>query len=305
MIGFEEIYKNLSKAIAEGKLHHAIILAGNKGAGKFEFAKLFAKELLDAKEFRGEHPDLKIIEKAVGKKNISVDQVRFIAGFFQSTGAIANKKIVIVNKADDLNNSSSNALLKTLEEPNKGCYLILICDSLSRLLPTIKSRCQIYKSEDLSFDKFKEAFYKLRPDFLPKLSDDELKVLSILSGNSARSAFKSGEDLMFLYNNLLKSIENGFLDQDFLKKIADKSFDFGNLLMIFEIFFNRLLKFSCDAYDDFTNDEKRLFENISNKKSADDIFKTHDECRFLLDKTISLNLDKKLSVINCFNLIVS
>ncbi len=307
MIGFEKIYKNLSDSLTSNKLHHAIVISGNKGLGKFEFAKLLTKEILLGKDSTDKlslfHPDLKIIEKITGKKNISVDQVRTIAGFFQSTSASSNRKVIIVNAADDLNVSSSNAILKTLEEPNKDCYLILICHSTSKLLPTIKSRCQIHKADTLSFEQFKEAFYKLRPEFLPKLSEQEIKTLSILTDNSPRVAFKSGEDLTFLYNTLINSLNEKFLDESLLKKVNDKSFDFDNLLMIFDIFFGRLSKFCCNSLTDASEDERRLFDILSENKSIDDTFKTYDECKLLLSKTASLSLDKKLAVINCFNLI--
>ncbi len=304
MIGFEKVQQNLEKSLAENKLHHAIVILGNKGIGKFEFAKSFAKKILGS-ESQGDHPDLRVIEKISGKKNISVDQVRAIANFFQNTSAASNKKVVIINKADDFNVSSSNALLKTLEEPNKNCYLILICDSASKLLPTIKSRCQIHKIADFDFEKFKEAFYKLRPDFLPKLSDEEIKKLAFLTSNSPKMAFKIGEELSALYDGLVKSINDGFLDQDFLKKTNDKSLDFANLIMIFDIFFNRLSKYECSIDEGFSDNEKNAFRNILQNKSIEDILKNYDECRFLLDKTITVHLDKKLSVINCFNLAVS
>lgn len=305
MIGFEKNQENLEKSLAKNKLHHAIVILGNKGIGKFDFAKIFAKKILNAEKSQNDHPDLRIIEKIAGKKNISVDQIRSVANFFQNTSAASNKKVVVINKADDFNVSSSNALLKTLEEPNKNCYLILICDSVAKLLPTIKSRCQIHKIADFDFEKFKEAFYKLRPDFLPKLSDEEIKKLAFLTSNSPKMAFKIGEELSALYDGLVKSISNGYLDQDFLKKSNDKSLDFDNLTMIFDIFFNRLSKYECSVDEGFSDDEKNAFRIVLNNKSIDDVLKSYDECRFLFDKTMTIHLDKKLSIINSFNLLTS
>lgn len=306
MIGFEKIYENLSSSLTKNKLHHAIVIAGNKGIGKFEFAKSFAKEIL-ADDFEGNifnHPDLKIVEKISGKKNISVDQIRSVTSFFHSTSAVSKKKIVIINAADDFNVSSSNAILKTLEEPNNGCHLILICNSVSRLLPTIKSRCQFYKVDNLSFAQFNESFYNLRPKFLPKLSDEEMKTLSLVTGNSPRMAFKIGEDLTLLYNGFLNSVNDNFLEPDFLKKISDKSADFNNILMIFDIFFNRLLQFYSDIENELLENEKNAFAIICKDNSIDQVFKTYDESKFALTRTISVNLDKKLTVINIFNRLV-
>ena len=93
MIGFEETYKNLSGALSENKLHHAIIISGNRGIGKFDFTKEIAREILEGKgsqKLQKDHPDLRIIEKIPGKKNISIDQVRSVAGFFQNTSATSS-----------------------------------------------------------------------------------------------------------------------------------------------------------------------------------------------------------------------
>ena len=303
MIGFEKIYKNLSYSLSKNKLHHAIVIAGNKGIGKFEFAKNFAKEILED-NFEGNilhHPDLKIVEKVIGKKNISVDQIRSVTSFFHSTSAVSKKKIAIINAADDLNVSSSNAILKTLEEPNDDCYLILICNSVSKLLPTIKSRCQFYKADNLSFTQFQESFYNLRPKFLPKLSDEEIRALSLLTDNSPRMAFKTGEELTLIYNAFLDSINDNFLNTELLKKVSDKAADFGNILMIFDIFFNRLIKFYSKIDLQLLEREKKAFTIIAKNKSIEQIFKIYDTSKLALTRTMSVNLDKKLTLINIFN----
>lgn len=54
----------------------------------------------------------------------------------------ANYRICIIEDADQLNIQTANAFLKTLEEPPDSTVIILITNNLSRLLPTIVSRCQ-------------------------------------------------------------------------------------------------------------------------------------------------------------------
>ena len=57
---------------------------------------------------------------------------------------------MILYKCDKLTIQAQNSLLKTIEEPPKGVYLILLSDSLEIILDTIKSRCQIYKLTPLN-----------------------------------------------------------------------------------------------------------------------------------------------------------
>ena len=55
------------------------------------------------------------------------------------------RRAVIVDPADDLEPSASNALLKSLEEPPPGTYFLLIAHRIGRLLPTIRSRCRVLR----------------------------------------------------------------------------------------------------------------------------------------------------------------
>jgi len=74
--------------------------------------------------------------------NIAVDQVRNATHFANTTAQGGGAKVLVVNDAHLLNNSSANALLKTLEEPGADTYLILATGYPARLLPTVRSRCQ-------------------------------------------------------------------------------------------------------------------------------------------------------------------
>lgn len=47
-----------------------------------------------------------------------------------------------MDPADALNTAAANALLKTLEEPSPGRYLLLVASRPGRLPATIRSRCQ-------------------------------------------------------------------------------------------------------------------------------------------------------------------
>ena len=162
----------------DSALHSGLLLRGAQGLGKRQFAKKFASLLLCDRlsaplahsnedslfieqdlssnqniEFgcgecsscllllAGTHPDLHFISVEDGKKAVAVDQIRELIEAMQKTPQVSQSKVAIVDPADAMNESASNALLKMLEEPPPHSYFILISDYFDRLLPTIRSRC--------------------------------------------------------------------------------------------------------------------------------------------------------------------
>lgn len=154
------------------QLPHALLLVGQKGLGKFDLARQFAASLLcESPEMnglacgnclacnwyeQGNHPDFRLlqpdalgedIESEDGKKKpsqqITIDQVRGLDEFLNVGTHRGGLRIVIVNPTEAMNRSTANALLKTLEEPAASTLFLLVSSEPMRLLPTIRSRCQV------------------------------------------------------------------------------------------------------------------------------------------------------------------
>ncbi len=141
----------------QDQLAHAYLFSGASGTGKTLLAQRFADLLLCMAPEQDQpcghckhcqaggksgHPDILQIAPEEGSRDIKVEQIRAITDFTSRTSFAGNAKVVLVKAAHRMNISASNALLKTLEEPGKKTYLILISDLPGYLSATIRSRCQ-------------------------------------------------------------------------------------------------------------------------------------------------------------------
>ncbi|KTA77085.1 DNA polymerase III subunit delta' [Aeromonas salmonicida] len=144
----------LSQTAEAGRLGHAWLLLGDPGLGKEQLAERLARLHLCQQPDRGEpcgqchscqlfdkghHPDLGTV--TVDSKTIGVEAIREICARLQNSAQLGRGKVVIIPDAERMTESASNALLKTLEEPAGDSLLLLIASQVSRLLPTILSRC--------------------------------------------------------------------------------------------------------------------------------------------------------------------
>jgi len=158
--GHEEPWRQWRAALAGERMHHAWILAGRRGVGKGAFAQQAARELVGGPDM-GDHPDILVLthppkddkeadKRAEGKpyetkRNIPVDEIRAMQRRLTTRPTLGERRVVIVDPADDLEPSASNALLKSLEEPPQGTSFLLIAHRIGRLLPTIRSRCRVLR----------------------------------------------------------------------------------------------------------------------------------------------------------------
>ena len=298
MIGFESIKSKLFDAYQSQKLHHAILLLGKKGVGKASFALEFAQEILGTKIQA--NPDLLVVEKEPEKREIGVEKIRKISEFFNKTSAISLNKFIIIDSACELNKSCSNALLKTLEEPRPNNFLILVAHNLNRVLPTIRSRCQIIRVDDLSLASFSQVLRQKNLQFSPT----DFQFLCEICDNSPAQAIIFGNDLVRIYAFFLRSILNKKISDDLFKTIAEKNFPFAVFEKIYEFFINRVLAYFSDFSPNFYFDEELVFINLYQKFSIEKLFIIADQTLELLHKTTPFSLDKKLSLITIFNKIV-
>lgn len=125
---------------------NTLLFYGPDGVGKSLFALGLAELLMGqkhaAKLHSQNHPDLHIF-RPEGKSAIhTMDSVRKLIDEVALPPFEAPVKVFIIHDANQMLIYSSNALLKTFEEPSFHSYFILLTSSLDAMLPTIVSRCR-------------------------------------------------------------------------------------------------------------------------------------------------------------------
>ena len=177
----EEVNTCLNNIIKSKSFANGYIFYGAEGLGKKQIALRFIIEIfkqsspnenVEERIINNNHPDFLIIgpdyplntkisrssdlEKTLksGSEMIKIAQIRHIKTFLGQKSINSEKKIVLIIDAHLLNEAASNCLLKTLEEPSNGIF-ILLTSKLNLLLDTIISRCQIVRFRSFSSKKIK------------------------------------------------------------------------------------------------------------------------------------------------------
>lgn len=159
----ETPWTQLADRRSRGTLPHALLICGPAGLDKRGFAAAFADALLCERASgtemacgkcracllvaAGSHPDrvsvgLELRDDGKPRTEITVDQIRRLSERLALTPQFGGLQVASIDPADLMNQSASNALLKTLEEPTSATVIILVADVPSRLSATIRSRCQ-------------------------------------------------------------------------------------------------------------------------------------------------------------------
>jgi len=156
----------LRRAIARGRLPHAIVLASPGAVGEDELARMLAQSLLCGQPTaplepcgtcraciafeRGVHADFHEVRPKGLLRAIKTEDMLALIQALQATSLGGGAKVAVIAQAETLRKESANRFLKTLEEPTPETYFILITTRPERLLPTIRSRCQLLRLQPLT-----------------------------------------------------------------------------------------------------------------------------------------------------------
>ncbi|CUX96722.1 DNA polymerase III subunit delta' [Candidatus Doolittlea endobia] len=149
-------YQQILTCYQQASGHHALLLHSQPGNGEASLRYALSRWLICRHPngikscgvchscrlmIAGNHPDFYQLELEKGRQSLGVDDIRVIIDSVYGRARLGGVKVVWLPQAELLSEKAANALLKTLEEPPADTYFLLVCQTPSRLLPTLRSRC--------------------------------------------------------------------------------------------------------------------------------------------------------------------
>ena len=299
----------------------SIIFSGPKGIGKSKLALTFSEQLMQDKKYITSNDLLSNFDTSSNSKKvyickrefdqatnkyksaISIDQIRKMKEFFSLSQTEYNWRIAIIDAADEMNESSSNAILKLLEEPPNKSIIILISHNYYSLKSTIISRCQKITLRPLNENEMSK--------FLSKevKNQEEINLISSLSeGIPSLALSLTNEETLNTYKrliNLISNTETSTQSQIFDLIESQKS---GNqneasldLIDLILILIRRVIRSLLNDEELITNDiESQMFKKIVDQSNMTIILA---ELYLDLEQTITrakrVNIEKADISLNC------
>lgn len=226
LIGHDEAWREWHSAMGSARMHHAWILTGLKGLGKAQFARAAAAQLVAepgaAQPPVEMHPDILIPEHPPEnkeevkkredgqayrrKRSIPIDEIRTLQRRLNTRPTLGNRRVVIIDPADDLEKNAANALLKSLEEPPEGTFFLLVTHRLGRLLPTLRSRCRVLRFAPLAGDQIEGILRQTAPE---ATAATRAAAIAAAEGSPGAALDFLNQDLGALHQLMLRLINEG------------------------------------------------------------------------------------------------
>jgi len=289
LFGYEYYFQMFVEMFNKKKLPNTILLTGDKGMGKATFVYHFINYILSKEEKNkyllpnftinqenmsyknicsNIHPNVYLLENDYKTEATGIDDIRKAIKFLNKTTFNLNLKIVLIDNVENLNLNSTNALLKSLEEPDQNTYFFIINNNTNKLIETIRSRCVEFKIFFSPLEKaaiLKNLLFQYKNDNVlnnyPINNFDTpgnyLRILNIIEDKNINT-----------FNNKLLSIQ--FFIEKF--KLQKDPFILNVISRFVELFYNELI----------SNGKKNLSYYYNNKSIILD--KINETKKFNLDK---------------------
>ena len=260
LYNFHSDFLSLCNLVKISEIPNSILIDGMDGIGKSTFATHFINYTLSINEdepydiknyeikamnrsyklsLNNSHPNLYTITLNDGKSSISIEQIREMIKFANKSSFDNQYKIILINKSEFLNKSSSNSILKILEEPSKNTIFLILQNSRKKNLKTIQSRCIKFHLK-LDFNNVISTTNKILNDEIYKYINPDLishyntpgQIINLLdfskTNNIDLKTISIDEFLnfiiekkLYLKNNFMKTNFNSFLEKYLLKLTID------------------------------------------------------------------------------------
>ena len=296
--GLEKFFNELVGLYKHKKMPNKILLSGKKGLGKSTLAYHIINYILSLnEEYKYDvdkfninknnksfkliqnlsHPNFYLIDLIDEKKNIDVAQIRKMITHTNKSCFNNNPRFILIDKIENLNKNSVNALLKIIEEPNDGIFFILISNSEKKILPTLKSRCLTFKIS-LTFNQSINVVNQLlNKNILEEINTDIInyyitpgEIVNLINFADEKKINLLDYDLFGLLNLLInngyykknKNIKNiiiTFIELFFLKEYKLRNTK-NSLLVFYHNFLDKI-----HNTEKFNLDEESLFLEFKSK----------------------------------------
>ena len=203
LIGNDALRARLARDVRAGALSHAYLIEGAKGSGRRTLATALCASLVcqnrgqggafpcgkcDAcrRVYEGKSVDVVRVTREDGKASLGVDEIRFLRSDVLFAPNAASAKVYIIEDADLMTVSAQNALLLTLEEPPEYVLFLLLCESASAMLETIRSRAQLLRMTPIADAEMDEHLSSQRAyTMLP--AEERRQLLLLADGRVGRA----------------------------------------------------------------------------------------------------------------------
>ena len=279
IIGHNNILQSFKKRVELNEISHAHIIVGEDGIGKSKIASEFAKNILGKTQ---DKDYIDIVKFRAKKASFGVEEVREVINEINKKPYEGDKKVIIIYDGNKITVQAQNTLLKIIEEPPKGVFIILLCESLELILDTIKSRCQIYKLSILTDEEIRL--------YIKNINDESFSQEEV-NAAVAYSEGVPGKAEAFLRDSSLKELRNLLVDLLFLitKGNSKKLLDFEEKLNSFK-----------HKKDEILNILSSLVRDVIIYKEIDDVESliNKDEVQSIKKLAIEMSYKKLTSIID-------
>ena len=323
LLGNPQVKHILDRYIRNQMIPTSMIFAGPESSNKLGYALAFAKALNCLKDGgepeeeavppckcclaieRNLFPDVRILEPE--GQFYRKQQIDELIESSHRRPAQGRMKVMILKDAQQMNDSSANAFLKTLEEPSPSNVFILLTSKLDLLLPTIRSRCQLLKFVSLSQVEVRSALKDKGFD------PDKARIMSFFTKNNVENI--SGSDWQELetrrlavfdvFSRLISrtGIEDVLLDLDGRGRNRETFIaHFRDLINLISIFLRDIMILMVEPESGFVInfDFKDRLVGLLNGVDRDQIFFLLRKMELLL-RDIQRNLNSRVLILEFIN----